>query len=139
MNASSLAIATTEAQRIEAALDAVLTAAIAADRNLPSLSPERGPVSAGVTAYEVIDRLSNWTKAQGAANDLLDRPVSELCRQAVTTFGERLFEIGGLTLMQDTLYRVGERATADQGRRVAIMDHRWDGIGRDGKNAGWCS
>lgn len=138
MNALSPVIETTEAQMIEEALDAVLTAAAEADRR-PPLAPERGAVSAAESAFALLERMDSWTKAQAATHDLLSRPVSELCRQAVTTFGERLFEIGGMTLMQDALYRLAERDPANYGRRVAIMDHRWDGIGRQGDSAGWCA
>lgn len=138
MNAHSPTIETTEVQRIEEALDAVLATAAEADRR-PPLVPERGAVSAAESAFALIERMDGWTKAQCAAHDLLSRPVSELCRQAVTTFGERLFEIGGLTLMQDALYRLAARDPANYGRRVAIMDKRWDGIGRQGDSAGWCA
>lgn len=127
MSERSINVAISEAQRIEAALHVILTAAVAADRS-PSLILEDGPKSFSSTVSDVIERLS-WTPAQRRAGDLLDRPLSELCRQCVRTFGERLYEIGGLGLMQDVLYRTAARDPASEARRVAIMDRRWDGIG----------
>lgn len=78
------------------------------------------------------DILRNWldaTPAQRAADALLDHPVGEALRCAVTTLGRRLHEIGGTKAMQDTLYRVAELDPANNARRIGIMDHRWDGIG----------
>ena len=127
MNDNTINLAITEAQRIEAALHAVLSAAVVADRS-PSLLMEDGPRTLGSSVTSVIERFA-WTPAQRRAGDLLDRPVSELCRQSVRTFGERLYEIGGLGLMQDVLYRVAARDPDREARRMAIMDRRWDGIG----------
>lgn len=135
MNAPVRALSSETAQ-IEAALDVLLRAAVAADRERP-LRPERGLISAGDLAFAVIDRMKTWTPAQQAAAELLQRPVWEAVRQAVSTLGVRLHEIGGLPLMQDVCHRVAALDPDHEGRRLDIMDKRWDGIGADGANAGW--
>lgn len=117
-----------ETLKIEDALDALLSAALRADRD-PSLLPERGVERAGVIVGELLDKISNWTLAQRQASDLLHRPVAEACRQGVHVLGERLYEIGGVGLMREVLHRVAERDPANEGRRIGLMDHRWSGIG----------
>jgi hypothetical protein len=136
LNAPAATAQLDERVAIEAALDALLTAAITADGQ-PRHRPDRGPVSAGVLAGEIVERVATWTQAQREANALLDRPVAEACRRSIRLLGKRLFEIGGLPLMQDVLYRVAEMDRRAEGRRIAIMDHRWDGIGRGDGHAGW--
>jgi len=135
MNAPVTAQAT-EAAQIEAALDALLTAAIKADRDR-SLMPERGPVSAGAMIGEALERRATWTPAQEAAHDLLRRPVAWALRNAVRTLGKRLFEIGGLKLMSAVCDRVSALDPANEGRRAGIIDHRWDGIGSDQGGRWW--
>ena len=127
MNAPVSAQAT-ETTQIEAALDALLTAAIRADRD-PPLLPDRGPTSAGVLVGELLDKIQTWTKAQRDAADLLSRPVWEVTRKGVRTLGKRLYEIGGLSLMQEVCHRVAALDPANEGRRIGLMDHRWSGIG----------
>ncbi|MBL8773905.1 MAG: hypothetical protein JNK30_21135 [Phenylobacterium sp.] len=117
-----------ETVKIENALDALLAAAIRADRD-PALVAERGLTSAGTMIGELLDRMENWTRAQQAAHDLFTRPVAEVCRQAVSTLGMRLHEIGGIPLMIDVAYRVADRDERTRDRRMGIMNHRWDGIG----------
>lgn len=127
MNASPQYVTATEAEQIEHALDALLTAAIAADRSSP-IRPERGMVSAGSLIKDTIERLTTWTKAQCAAEDLLSRPVAAACRTAIRTLGERLFEIGGNHLMSEVCDRVSALDPANESRRIGIMDRRWNGI-----------
>ena len=78
------------------------------------------------------------TEAQREADSLLEDPVGEALRQGVRTLGERLYEIGGLDLMQDAIDRVASLDAATWGHRTDIMDKRWDGIGRTEGKAGWC-
>lgn len=131
MNAFTTATAT-ETARIEAALDALLTAAIQAN-SVPSLTPERGPTSAGVLISEALEKFT-WTPTQRAASALLSRPVWEVLRQGIRTLGERLYEIGGSELMRDVCDRVAAMDPARAGHRLDIMDKRWDGVGGD---KGW--
>lgn len=138
MNAPIAELTATETQRIEDALHVLLNAATTDLRKQHS-SESRAPQSMQALTFALIDRMETWTAAQCAAADLLDYPVGEALRQAVTTLGERLYEIGGLGLMQDTLYAVAERDPANHDRRVGIMDRRWDGIGRTDKLSGWCT
>lgn len=125
MNAPVTSIEQTETARIESALDALLTAAIAAR----PVSPPRGPELAGVVVGRVLDSLRNHTPAQIATDELLDNPVGEATRQAIRKLGKRLHEIGGTKLMQDVLDRVANRAPQQSTSRTDIMDKRWDGIG----------
>lgn len=118
----------TEVDRIEDALDNLLTAAMEADRK-PALLPEQGPVSAAVSVGRVIEAL-DWTQARRQADRLLDRPVPTALRLAVRTLGRRLDEIGGMKLMGDVLDRVAARAPAQEGRRIGIIERAWDGVGR---------
>lgn len=127
MNAPVTAQAT-ETARIEAALDALLTASIRDDRERPP-SSVGGAIRADVLINEAIERLTTWTPAQREAHALLQRPVSEALRQAVRTLGERLHELGGEDLMLEVCDRVSALDPANEGRRSSIMDHRWDGIG----------
>lgn len=137
MNALSPHIEATELEKIEDALHRLLQAATEADR-APPLTPPRGPISASVLALEAVDRITSWTPAQRDAAALFMNPVAEALRLAVRTLGERLHEIGGQQLMTEVLDRVAERDPEHWGRRVSIMDHRWDGIGRTADHPGWC-
>lgn len=136
MNASTFANPT-EAQMIEAALDALVSAAVA-NLNEASLVPERGPVSLADMAHEFSASLE-WTPAQRTANDLVQRPVSRALRQGIRALGERLFEIGGMALLHDVCDRVSASDPRHEARRAGIIDKRWDGIGRKNGQPGWCS
>lgn len=117
----------TEAQKIEAALDALVSAAVA-NLNERPVVPDRGPISAADAAAETIASF-DWTPAQRRAHDLLSRPVSRALRQAIRALGERLFEIGGMSLMHDVCDRVSMADPRNEARRAGIIDHRWGGIG----------
>lgn len=129
MNAPVTAVAT-EAQRIEAAMDALLTACT--NYKAPYLGAERGPISAGILASEFLERC-DWSPAQRSAGRLLDDPVGEALRQAIRTLAERLFEVGGLRALQGACDRVADMDPARWGKRTDIMDKRFDGLG------GWCA
>lgn len=117
----------TETQKIEEALDRLLTATTAA-RQEHAIGGERGPVSMAVMSSEFIASLEH-SPAQRAAAELLQRPVGEALRQAIHVLGERLNEIGGHQLMLDTCYRVAERDEANQHFRLGVLDASWNGIG----------
>lgn len=117
-----------EVQRHESALDHLLTAATH-EVNIALRGPGRGPVSAATIGHEFVEKLS-WSEARRKAADFLDDPVGEALRQAVRKIGKRLHEIGGEKLMLDVCHRVAARDPSQQQRRTAIMDHRWDGIGK---------
>jgi hypothetical protein len=127
MNAPVSAIATETAQ-IEAALDALLSASIRANRD-PVLLPHRGAMPVGVVMGDLLKRLQSWTQAQRDAGELLARPVWEVTRMGVTTLGRRLHEIGGARLMQEVCDRVAALDPANHAHRLDIMEKRWDGIG----------
>lgn len=123
----------TEVARIEAALHQTLTAIHEADAN----ARPREPISARDSAELWIAKLKEFTSLQREVDDLLDRPVAEALRQKVRLYGERLHEIGGVSLMQEVLYRVAERDPVNQHRRIGIMDKRWNGVGSAGGVVGW--
>lgn len=127
MNTLTTAIAGTDVQQVEAALDALLTAILAMREE--SVRPPRGPVQAGTLAVEYVHRLESWTPAQRAAERLLSRPVNIALRDAVRTLGVRLHEMGGVKLMTDACYRVAEADPSTTGRRLSVVDAQWDGIG----------
>lgn len=137
MNAHTPAIVT-EVEKIEDALDQLLTTAIRTDQDR-AREPDydRPPVSLRDSVAAYVERLTASTPAQRRAHDFLDRPVGEALRQAIRILGERLFEVGGLKLMSDVLYRVAERDRVQEHRRIGIMDRRWDGIGQTPTSAGW--
>jgi hypothetical protein len=121
----SATITATEVEQIEEALHRLLTAATHTF-NVKLRGPDRGPVSAGTLSAEYMESLS-WSEARRDAAELFQDPVGEALRQAVTTLGERLHELG--VDMIDVCYRIAERDPSQHDRRLSIMDHRWSGIG----------
>jgi len=122
----------TELQRIERALDELLRAAT--NTRAPWPPKHDGPVMVSAILGDYLDA----TPKQRAAEAFLDNPVGEAVRQAVTTLGERLYELGGLKLMEDVCYRVAALDAAREGWRIDVLDKRFDGIGREDGRAGWC-
>jgi hypothetical protein len=122
MNAPATATLS-DTQRIETALDELLKAALASTIRFPH--PLGGMYSAG----QLLDYFGGMTRAQRDADALLSDPVGEAVRRAITTLGRRLHEIGGLALMQDICDRAAALDPANEGRRMDIIDKRWDGIG----------
>lgn len=125
----------TEVQKIERALDALISTAITAKPPWPAEEQGRPRI---YTLKELIDGPHGQSPASRAAYAFYANPVGEAVRAAVTTLGERLHEIGGLQLMQDVCDRVADRDPERWGWRTDIMDKRWDGIGRTATSAGWC-
>lgn len=133
MNALRQDLAATELDLIVGALDALLSAATAYIRER-SLQPRDEEIQrAGDVAARVVAKLTTFTPAQRAADDLLHRPVSAALRQGIAVLGERLNEIGGIRAMHEAYARVTEEAGRDAARRIGIVDHTWNGIG------GWMS
>jgi hypothetical protein len=122
-----------EVPRIEAALHQTLTAIHQADQNVGP----REPISARDSLGQYLQKRVSFTPLQLEVDDLLERPVGEALRQKVRLYGERLFEIGGVSLMQEVMYRVAERDPANEARRIGIMDKRWNGIGQGSNSTGW--
>lgn len=122
-----------EVARIEAALHQTMTAIHQADQAVR----QREPISARDSLAQYLEKRTSFTPLQLEVDDLLERPVGEALRQKVRLYGERLFEIGGVSLMQEVMYRVAERDPANEARRIGIMDKRWNGIGQGSNSAGW--
>jgi hypothetical protein len=126
-----------EVAGIEDALHILLTTAIDIDNERAS-RPRPVPDLSTFKVY-TIGQLADLVGTKGKAGDIIKNPVGIACRMAVKVLGQRLYEIGGLQLMEEALDRVAERDERWFGRRVDIMDKRWDGIGREGSRAGWCA
>jgi hypothetical protein len=127
-----------EVSGIEAALDSLLATIFGDEAERRELRRERrealrAPFSIG----EGLLRLLNGSEVELAAEQIVRDPVGSSCRQSIRALGARLYQLGGLQLMQDVLYRVAERDEATWSRRIGIMDHRWDGIGNSAETAGW--
>lgn len=57
-------------------------------------------------------------------------PDWEDSREYITTLGRELHRIGGIKAMDDALWHVvNQLPEPHAGRAMAIMDHRWNGIG----------
>lgn len=128
-----------EVQVIEDSLDFLLSAIELTD--VVELRPRKDftAQSFDEVVTEFTEKMG-WSKVRRAADTLYRDPVGEALRNGVRALGERLFEIGGLEAMQDVCDRVAERHDGRHGgARLGIMDHRWDGIGRDAENVGWCA
>lgn len=123
--AGPVAVDVTETQQIEEALHALVTAAVSDTGYVSNLLTRDGPESIG----SIMARLDAMTPKQRTAADLIRRPVGEAVRRAIKTLGERLHEIGGQELMSDVLERVADRDPSRYGRRIDVMDKRFDGIG----------
>lgn len=140
MTAHTTVPALTEAQQVEAHLDAILTAIMAHDAQ-PRKPREPGdlrPINMA-DMMAALDARQTMTPAGRYVDDLERDPVRGALTYAVRQLGKRLYEIGGLQAMQDACDRVAELDQSNWGRRTSVMDARWDGIGREGGLAGWCS
>lgn len=104
---------------IEDALDAVLTAIHKHDAEQP-----KRPLKA-VSFAEIVER-----DIDSDVEELTEDPVGAALRQAVWRLGKKLYSILGETnAMSSVLERVASRDPANYGKRVSIMDNRWEGIG----------
>lgn len=111
---------------IEAALDALLRLAIKDDA-----THDEAPTATLTATPFRLDRIP--TRLEFDARSLARQPIGTACRQAVRRLGQHLFDrLGSTDALRDVLERVAELTPADYGRRVAIMDHAWDGVGRQG-------
>ncbi len=115
-----------ETDRIEMALADLLAAAINDDARVTQVGSGR----LAATPFRMPNRIR--TRAEIEISTLLNQPVGVACRLAVRRLGRHLFEV---TESTDKMREVGERA-ADQdlqryGRRVAMVDSAWAGIGSE--------
>jgi hypothetical protein len=127
----------TEVHKIEDALDAILGAIVKLDEKPRQL--RAGDLKSLDMAAILSEIAIPRTRDESFARKIAREPVREALCYAVRRLGKRLHEIGGLTAMQNACDRVGGRDERRWGQRVSIMDARWDGVGRDAQNAGWCS
>lgn len=116
----------TEVSNIHAALDALLSEIVKIDQ---------GPRRAGgvYTAAELMEEAREYllmTDHQRFAYRLSREPVREALCEAIARLGERLNEIGGLRAMHEGMRFVENSDKSDDwGRRISVLDKRWDGIG----------
>ena len=115
-----------EIERIKAALDALLTLAIEHDMR-PRAGPP-GPLKL-ISCAELFAKPIP-TRREFEINRVLDDPICGATRNAIRLLGERLFEVVGNTdSMRGILEEVATRDDRHWGRRIDIMDKRWNGIG----------
>jgi hypothetical protein len=120
----------TEIERIEGALDTLLVALFQHREQRRRAAP-----------YEPIKALPMMSPAELAAlspvETLLRNPIERALRNGIRELGERLFVLGDIELMQETLARVAERDPARAGRRLSVVDHAWDNVGTSTSRTGW--
>jgi hypothetical protein len=113
---------------IERALDILLRAAIEADGNRPPRAWK---------APEVFNLTMLGEAAKNPAYDIVANPLGEAARRAIKPLGQRLHMLGGTALMRDVSYRVADMDPSHDGRRLSIMDARWNGVGCDTGDVWW--
>lgn len=129
-----------EVARIEAALDSLLATIFDDEAERRELRRERREAARAPSSIgEGLLRFLNSSEVELAAVEITNDPVGSSCRQSIRALGKRLYQLGGLQLMQDVLYRVAERDEATWSRRIGIMDHRWDGVGTTDRSVGWAA
>jgi hypothetical protein len=129
-------MAKTEIEKIEDALDVLLTQITKCDRE-SAREAEGKP-----RRYELICAadIKPIGRRQAQIERLLKEPIRSACKNAIHLLGERLFELTGDTdAMLKTCERVAGRRRASAGYRSMLMDKTWHGIGRTKDNPGWCS
>jgi hypothetical protein len=108
---------------IETALDRVLTELIEI-RALEPVSPVKGRFVQELTRELLPTRL------QSDARALAKSPVPAALKQAVRTLGNVAFEeVGSVLAMRALAERVCALDQGNYGRRIAIADSAWNGIG----------
>lgn len=110
-----------EVERVEAALDALLTEMLRQD------DLRKGDGDGKLVTIRASDMVL-LTRRQGQINAVLRHPVRAACKIAIRMLGERLNELGlSISQMQDVANRVsaGKRFP----KRINIIDKAWDGVG----------
>ena len=116
----------TEIEDIARALDALLVA---------MMEDEAKDAPVQLTALSA--RFANLsgpipTRAEMELTQLLRQPVYFALRMAVRRLGERVFTVTGSTDgMREVADRIADMASKQSGRRLAMMDSAWDGVGSD--------
>jgi hypothetical protein len=127
----------TEIEKIEEALDALLTQMIKCDR---TTAKEAEGVPRHFEFICAAD-IKPIGRRQAQIERVIRNPVRNARKNAVYLLGERLFELTGDTrIMADICTRVAarrDRSNADY--RSMLMDKTWEGIGRTKDSPGWCS
>lgn len=79
------------------------------------------------------------SEAAYRVEQLVEDPIGAALRMAIRHLGERLHELGGISLMQEVCAEVAAKDPPNEQHRTTVMDRRWDGIGADDTRAGWRS
>lgn len=79
-------------------------------------------------------RLISWEQIgkQSPVHALLNDPIGEALRLGIKELGGRLYDLGGIGLMQAVCTRVAGLDSRWRANRETIMDYTWSGIGSDG-------
>jgi hypothetical protein len=68
------------------------------------------------------------------------QPTSHALRDAIRKLGELLLELGGdIDAIRSSWYRIAELDPAHAGKRLAVMDSCWNGIGIGSGKGMWIS
>jgi hypothetical protein len=115
--------ATSDIERIEFALDAILTEMIEKRKTGPTPAGERSSI--GRPQLESLP-----THEESEVNHIIREPLEGAYRLALRKLGQRLYDVTKNTeLMREILERVADRDSANYGRRAVILGSAWNGVG----------
>ena len=118
----------TEADRIENALDELVTAIIEHDAKWAKSAQVHTPAIAERPVAKLMVRTADNVDPASLVGD----PVGEALRQTVRDLGGELFRLLGSTkAMRAVLERVAGRDQRRYRQRLNVMDKTWNGIGSD--------
>lgn len=132
----------TKEEEFNAIVDALdtLVSALIADRH--SRGGSRGQSERTVRPAHNANRenlwnLKDWSMRayegppppESPIEELLKRPKEKSYSLGIRVLGERLYALGGMDMMQQALALAALRDPSTDSWRMAILDHRWDGIG----------
>lgn len=121
---------------LEDAIDVVLTAHLQHRRNPVGIKPgPKGLIAAG--EFPIGPEADRYWVTRD--------PLGSAYRRALQEMGQLLFELIRIEMkvempfkeMRASLYNIADRDPENQGRRAAILDKAWDGVGDD--NWRWTS
>jgi hypothetical protein len=110
-----------EIEKIEAALDAMVSAVIADENDTPFVGGSLRPLA-------FAELMMRATPAQRAAFELLESPVRSALRAGIVTLGERLKEIGGLNLLHEVALKIEAQNPAYEERSAGVLSKAWVGL-----------
>lgn len=117
---------------IEDALDALLRATMEHEKDKRSRVVTESPRAIRATPFVFREPTSIPTRDDNRTDWIASDPVYGALGLAVRWLGERIFKMtGSVDAMRDVAHRVAARDPSHNGRRLSILNHRWDWIGND--------